>query len=265
MDTGTTSRLPAERLAVATFAERPDLLSKVFDPEIQSAVPEFMRHDPGGGLYYGEGHLEHYREFGLVAFDPASPEQPLARAFSVPFAFGDGTPGRDELPDGGWDEVIRWGHRDRTACRRPNAVSALEIMVAPRLQQRGISRLMLGAMRDNARRLGFADLYAPLRPTGKALEPLTPFADYVARRRADGLPHDAWLRTHIRAGAEIVRIAPRSMTVAGTLAEWRQWTGLAFDRSGEAIVPGALCPIHVSLEQDHAVYVEPNIWLHHRV
>jgi hypothetical protein len=30
-------------------------------------------------------------------------------------------------------------------------------------------------------------------------------------------------------------------------------------------VPGALCPIHVSLEQDHAVYVEPNIWLHHRV
>ncbi len=129
MDTGTTSRLPAERLAVATFAERPDLLSKVFDPEIQSAVPEFMRHDPGGGLYYGEGHLEHYREFGLVAFDPASPEQPLARAFSVPFAFGDGTPGRDELPDGGWDEVIRWGHRDRTAGRRPNAVSALEIMV----------------------------------------------------------------------------------------------------------------------------------------
>jgi GNAT superfamily N-acetyltransferase len=256
---------PAERLTVATFAERPDLLPKVFGPEIQSAVPEFMRHDPVGVLYYGDGHLEHYGEFGLVAFDPAMPEQPRARAFSVPFAFGDGTPGRDELPDGGWDEVIRWGHLDRVAGRRPNAVSALEIMVAPRLQQRGISRLMLGAMRGNARRLGFADLYAPLRPTGKALEPLTPFADYVARRRPDGLPSDPWLRTHIRAGAEIVRIAPRSMTVAGTLREWRQWTGLALDRSGEALVPGALCPIHVSLEQDHAVYVEPNIWLHHRV
>ena len=33
----------AERLIVATFAERPDLLAKVFEPEIQSAVPEFMR------------------------------------------------------------------------------------------------------------------------------------------------------------------------------------------------------------------------------
>jgi GNAT superfamily N-acetyltransferase len=260
-----TSHFPAERLTVATFAERPDLLPKVFDPEIQSAVPEFMRHDPGAGLYYGDGHIEHYREFGLVAFDPAAPDEPLARAFSVPFAFRDGTPGRDQLPDGGWDEVIRWGYLDRLAGRRPNAVSALEIMVAPRLQQRGVSRVMLGAMRDNARRLGFADLYAPLRPTGKALEPLTPFADYVARRRLDGLPSDPWLRTHVWAGAEIVRIASRSMTVAGTLAEWRRWTGLALDRSGEALVPGALCPIHVSLEQDHAVYVEPNIWLLHRV
>jgi GNAT superfamily N-acetyltransferase len=260
-----TSDFPAERLAVATFAERPDLLAKVFAPAIASAVPEFMRHDPVGVLYYGDGHLEHYREFGLVAFDPAAPEEPLARAFSVPFAFADGTPGRDELPDGGWDEVIRWGHLDRIAGRRRNAVSALEIMVAPRLQQRGISRLMLGALRDNARRLGFADLYAPLRPMEKEREPLTPFADYVARRRPDGLPSDPWLHTHLRAGAEIVRIAPRSMTVAGTLAEWRQWTGLAFDRSGDAFVPGALCPIHVSLEQDHAVYVEPNIWLHHRV
>ena len=62
-------------------------------------------------------------------------------------------------------------------------------MVAPRLQRRGISRLMLAAMRGNARRLGFVDLYAPLRPTGKHLEPLTPFSDYVARRREDGLPY----------------------------------------------------------------------------
>jgi hypothetical protein len=48
----------AERLAVATFSERPDLLGRVFDPEIQSAVPEFMRHDPAGALYYGDGILD---------------------------------------------------------------------------------------------------------------------------------------------------------------------------------------------------------------
>ena len=42
-------------------------------------------------------------------------------------------------------------------------------------------------------------------------------------------------------------------------------TGLGFTESGPAIVPGALSPVHVSLEQDHAVYVEPNLWVHHRL
>ncbi len=255
----------ASGLAVATFAQRPDLLSKVFGPEIQSAVPEFMRHDPVSALYYGAGQLDCYREFGLASVDPAQPDQPVARAFSVPFAFRDGTRGREELPDGGWDAVIRWADEDRRAGRSPTAVSALEIMVAPPFQRRGVSRLMLTALRGNARRLGFADLYAPLRPTDKHREPLTPFADYVARRREDGLPHDSWVRSHFSAGAEIVKIAPCSMVIAGTIAEWSRWTGLGFTASGPAIVPGALSPIHVSLDQDHAVYVEPNLWVHHRL
>lgn len=43
---------PASDLTIGTFAQRPDLMRKVFGPEIQSAMPEFMRHDPKGGLYY---------------------------------------------------------------------------------------------------------------------------------------------------------------------------------------------------------------------
>jgi len=139
---------PASDPTVSTFAQRPDLLSKVFGPEIESAMPEFMRHDPTDGLYYRDEALEFFREFGLVAVDPAEPERPVARAFSVPFAFRDGTEGREELPGGGWDRVIRWADTDRLAGRHRTAVSALEIMVAPRLQRRGISRLMLAAMRD---------------------------------------------------------------------------------------------------------------------
>ena len=250
-------------LTVTTFAQRPELLDKVFAPEIQSAVPEFMRHDPVAALYYGQ--LDRYREFGLVAVDPAEPDQPVARASSVPFALRDGTRRRDELPDGGWDAVIRWADEDWRAGHRATAVSALEITVAPRLQRRGTSRLMLNALRENARRLGFADLYGPLRPTDKHLEPLTPFAEYVARQRPDGLPHDSWVRTHVRAGARIVKVAPCSMVIAGTISEWTQWTGLTFSTSGPAIVSGALSLIHVSLEQDHAVYVEPNLWIHHRL
>ena len=111
----------------------------------------------------------------------------------------------------------------------------------------------------------FSDLYAPLRPTDKHREPLTPFAGYAARQREDGLPYDSWVRTHVRAGARIVKVAPCSMVIAGSIVDWQRWTGLDFAESGPAIVPDALSPIHVSLEQDHAVYVEPNLGVHHRL
>jgi hypothetical protein len=54
--------------------------------------------------------------------------------------------------------------------------------------------------------------------------------------------------------------SPRSVS---TLADWTQWTGLTFEASGQHAVPGALVPVHISVEQDHGVYVEPNVWLRH--
>jgi GNAT superfamily N-acetyltransferase len=254
---------PSDRLAVATLRERPEFREQMFSDEFQAGWPEFARHDPTASIYYGA--LDRYLDFVLSAIDREQPDRVIARACSVPFAFRDGTAGRNQLPLDGWDGVIRWADADWRAGRRPTAVSALEILIAPAYRGRGISQLMLQAMIANTWAQGFADLYAPLRPSDKDREPFTPFADYVARSRPDGLPHDAWLRTHVRAGGRIVRIAPRSMVFAGTLAEWSQWTGMTFDRSGELPVPGALSPLHVSCEQDHAVYVEPNIWVHHRL
>lgn len=254
---------PPERLAVATLRERPELRSLIFTDEFQAGWPEFARHDPTAALYYGA--LDRYLDFVLAAVDREQPDRPIARACSVPFAFRDATSGRKELPPGGWDEVIRWADADWRADRRATAISALEILVAPPCRGRGISQLMLSAMIANTWALGFADLYAPLRPSDKHREPHVPFAEYVARTRADGLPHDSWVRTHVRAGARIVGIAPYSMVIAGTLGDWSQWTGVDFAESGEIVVPGALSPVHASVEQDHAVYVEPNLWVHHRV
>lgn len=60
-------------------------------------------------------------------------------------------------------------------------------------------------------------------------------------------------------------MCPTSMTISGSLAQWRTWTQMELTSSGRCEVPGALVPIHVSVEQDHAVYVEPNVWVHHRL
>jgi GNAT superfamily N-acetyltransferase len=246
---------------VFTLKERPDLRSGIFAAAFQPPFfPEFMVYDRTAQLYFSAPFFDAYLEFAFAATDAG---EVVARAFSVPFAFN--IEERHELPDGGWDEVIRWAHEDRALGRKANAVSALEISLLPRVRGRGNARRMLDAMRQNACTLGFRDLYAPVRPTQKAHQPFVSMSEYAAMRRSDGLPQDPWLRTHFQIGGSTMKIAPYAMTIVGTIAEWSAWTGVIFERSGLVAVDGALSPVHVSLEQNHAVYVEPNIWVHHRL
>ena len=247
-------------LQIVTLRERPDLRPAIFAADFQSALwPEFMRHDAAAELYFAATSLDRYLDHVLVGLDGGTV---VARAFSVPFAFNIAE--RPELPDGGWDEVIRWAHEDHALARAPNAVSALEISLLPPARGHGNSQRMLAAMKRNARAHGFGDLYAPVRPNQKHLQPHVPIAQYVGARRADGLPQDAWLRVHLRAGGRIVRIAPYAMTIVGTIAEWSRWTGMTFAKSGGIAIEGALSPIHICLEQDYGVYVEPGVWIHHK-
>lgn len=249
-------------LRIVTTAERPDLKSSFADPATEPWAA-FMDEDPFALLYYSDNRSAH-PELGLVAYDAADPDQAIARAFCVPF-FWDGDPALGELPVDGWDGVIWRGARDRQLGREPNIVSALEITVPTSLQGRGLSGRMLSAMRDNAARLGYQHLVAPVRPNRKHLQPHLPIGEYAALVRDDGLPQDPWLRVHVRAGGRIVGTSPRAMVIPGTLAQWRSWTGLPFDVSGPVVVPGALVPVHCSVEHDHAVYVEPGVWVHHRL
>ena len=251
-------------LELVMLRARPELRPQLFADAMQGVWPEFMQHDPTAMLYFAEAHLDAYLDTAFAVIDPAAPDIAVGRAFAVPFVFGD-LPDRMELPDAGWDGVIRWAHRDRMLGRTANALSALEITLLPEQRGRGASRVILDAMRNHAKTLGYRHMFAPVRPTAKHLEPFMPIGDYVKRRTADGLPADPWLRVHVRAGGEIVKVAPASMVIAGSIAEWSRWAGMSFTASGEVAVPGALVPVHVSLEQDHAVYVEPNVWVRHSV
>ena len=64
-----------------------------------------MTHDAAASLYFDAPFFDRYLDF---AFAGVLNDEVVARAFSVPFAFP--TPERGELPDGGWDDVIRWAH-----------------------------------------------------------------------------------------------------------------------------------------------------------
>ncbi|RZB17362.1 N-acetyltransferase [Streptomyces sp. F001] len=245
-------------LKVSSLAERPDMLDRVAG--MANTWPKFVINDPVGDAYYPQiaAELPQY-----VQFAEDENGEVVAHAHSVPFALA--AEGRGELPARGWDEVLLWAFADLRHGVRPDTVSAISITVAPHAQGLGLSGRMLTAMRDNARALGFNEVVAPVRPSAKHLEPRTPMEEYARRVRPDGLPHDPWLRVHARAGATVHSVAPASMAVAASLHDWRRWTGLPFDAAGDIEVPGALVPVRCEPEHGFAVYVEPNVWMRHRL
>jgi hypothetical protein len=58
-------------------------------------------------LYFAPWIFDRYLDH---AFAGVTDGKVVARAFCVPFAIN--TEGRTELPDHGWDQVIRWAHDD---------------------------------------------------------------------------------------------------------------------------------------------------------
>lgn len=214
---------------------------------LQDEVPDRLWHHLG----------DDWPGFQLVLLDAAG--EIVAGANSAPL-WWDGTDAG--LPDG-WDDQFRRSVAQLADGTAPNTLGALQIVVDPGRQGGGLSATMLGAMRANARAHGLGHLIACVRPTEKHRYPLIPIDDYARWTREDGLPFDPWIRVHVRAGARIVRGSTASMTMEGTVDEWRAWTGLAFPGSGAYLVPLAAAPVAIDIEADRGVYLDPNVWVVH--
>jgi GNAT superfamily N-acetyltransferase len=246
--------VPAD--SIITFAQRPDLHDAVREVQ-EGAWPEFLAHDA-----IWEGHqallYEAAPEYQFVLVDDAG--TPLAHGNSIPFEW-DGVPAH--LPDG-IDGVLPGAASMFDARRPPTAVSALQIVVRRDLRGQDLSTRCIAAMADIARAHGLPSLVAPVRPTLKHRYPLIPLERYARWRRPDGRLFDPWLRVHERAGAASVGVCPHSMTITGSIAEWEAWTDMAFPESGRYVVPDALVPVDIDVDDDLGSYVEPNFWMHHR-
>ena len=70
-----------------------------------------MLPDETASLYFDGPHFEACLDTAFAVVDSARSDVAVGRAFAVPFAFGGA--GREELPDSGWDGVIRWAHEDQ--------------------------------------------------------------------------------------------------------------------------------------------------------
>jgi hypothetical protein len=238
-----------------TLSERPELGPEL--AKLEAGFPELIHHDAVvsscWNRLYGElpGH-----QLLLVDDDGATV---IGEGCTIPVPWS-----ASELAG---REGVRAALRDGLALRRhggsPRALCALLAVVDRRRRGRGLSALIVEGMRRLAVRDGLEALVAPVRPTRKPLYPLVPMERYMRWRRDDGLLFDPWLRVHERLGARVVAVAPRSMLIEGTVAEWEEWTEIALPESGRYVVPGAFGPIAVDRALDRGRYEEANVWMVH--
>ncbi|MCZ0982829.1 N-acetyltransferase [Streptomyces diastatochromogenes] len=179
---------------------------------------------------------------------------------------GRSLPAAGTAPPGTW---VGPGRLDRPRLRGPRrrplpgALCALGIEVAEDHQGRGLSKVLLDAMADTARRAGLGTVLVPVRPTWKERYPLVPIERYAAWTRDDGTPFDPWIRTQVGAGGTIAAASAHSSRITGTVAEWEHWTGLALPEDGEYVFPGGLAPLQVDRARDRGAYWEPGVWITH--
>lgn len=246
-----------EGIEITTLTDRPHLASKV--AALDGGWPEFMLHDQVGQGFHMDA-AEHYTDYTVVATPVDRPDEVIGRAVSVPIGLAEEPPAG--LPDTGWDAAIVLGRMARFAGYGGDALCGLEVTIRPDMRSSGLGAEMLRWFHAIARSKGLRHFVAAVRPPGKADVPEMTMAKYAARVTAEGLPADPLLRAHVRLGASIVGIAPASMVVVGSLAQWRDWTGLPFDQDGPVVVPGGMVPVRCDLTHDSAAYVEPNVWVH---
>lgn len=180
----------------------------------------------------------------LLAWD----QGPVALANAVPLGW-DGWV--DALPVQGWDWALDSAAHGPTLC-------ALAVTVAPERRGQGISARMLralGALRDAH---GYRRLIVPVRPNGRPSQ--VPVEAWIHARRADGLPQDPWLRTHVRVGGRPLHVCHQSMQLRASAEEWAGWTQGALDE-GDHELPTLLAPLQVRAGEGR--YVEPNVWVVH--
>jgi GNAT superfamily N-acetyltransferase len=234
-----------------TVAERPDLSDSAWELT-RDGLPEYNFHGDVLNGYWGRLSEERPEfQFFLVA----EGDEILARGNSIPVRW-DGS--IDDLP-AGIDGAIARGFDEGDA----NVLCALLVMIPRPVQGRGLSALALEAMSEIARRHGLTALIAPVRPSWKVRYPFVPVERYAGWRRADGLLFDPWMRVHERLGATVLKAEPESLRITGTVADWEEWTEMAFPESGEFWFPGGLAPVTIDREQDRGSYWEPNVWMRH--
>jgi hypothetical protein len=239
---------------ITTINQSPDYKEELSTLSKQT-WPEFLRHADD---YHWKELSRSFASFQLLLISGTTL---VGTGHTVPLYWNNEI---DSLPNT-IDEIILSAIACRERRKPANTLAALAIMVSDLYRGKGLSTKILTAMKSLGKENNLKSLIVPVRPTLKSRYPITPFDQYVTWERADGSPFDPWLRVHWKMEASVLGIAPRALTVEGTVEEWENWTDMRFPASGEYIVEGALQPIIIDHENNIGRYEDPNLWMLHNI
>lgn len=239
---------------IITTSDRPDL-EEQGKTALLTGWPEFVLHDQVSVDLIGRAG-EYFPQFDVRLL---SGGEVVAGGWAVALRWKGAA---DNLPEG-YDGALISAIADHENGVRPDTLCAMAVAVRHDRRGAGLGGQVLSALRTRGVLAGLDRMIAPVRPALKSRYPLAAMTDFARWARGDGTHIDPWIRTHQRLGATILRPAPRSMVVTGTIAEWQDWAGMAFPETGRYVVPGALDLVAIDTGRDQGSYAETNLWMRH--
>jgi len=176
---------------------------------------------------------------------------------TVPFHFSNHL---SDLPDSGWDWMLTKGIADFENSLSPNLLGGLQVIVRDKYQKAGYSKRILNYAKQIYKSSNFSNLVIPIRPTKKHTFPEMPMADYLNKKEENEI-FDPWVRTHVKGGAEIIKVCNQSMSVRGDIPFWETILDKKIYKSGSYKLDGALELINIDIQNNMGEYIEPNIWV----
>jgi len=237
-----------------SLAQVNELQRAQYSQAIREAFPQIISESPIIKINWHklEQYFPKFQQFLI-----ASNGQLIGFINSIPFRFDNEL---IDLPDRGWDWMFEKGVDDVENNLSPNYLGGLQIIVRKEYQSQGYSKKILNHAKSLIVSSNLNKLIIPIRPTRKNEFPEMTMSNYMKLEK-DGKVFDPWIRTHLKSGADIIKVCNQSMIMTGDIKFWEVMIKRKLPKSGRYRLEGGLNLVNIDVENNMGSYIEPNIWI----
>ncbi len=236
-----------------TLSDLDDNLIVRYKTAIQDAFPDIILSSKVIEHFWGRVE-SYFPEYQIFLIDD---DQLLGFMNAIPLFWNSPL---KELPNEGWDWMLKKGVTDFENRVKPNTLGGLQIIVTKENLGKGYSKTLISEAKRIVKEIGFENFIIPIRPTLKSRFPNMEMEEYINLKDGEKI-YDPWIRTHMKGGAEIINVCSKAMYIDGDINFWEGLMNHKIKHSGSYIIDGALNPVDIDTQSNHGIYYEDNIWI----